>query len=362
MKFSLYLCITCFILFSTSCRKNNQRGINSQNKTTDYIEAIPTTKSALEGDTMLYNALYPTGICIVDTFLLIAQHKDKNLIHVYSLNDTTFLGCFLNKGGGPNEVAIWSNFTQVWKENDGCKILIQSYPTFIAILNLEQSLKEGKAVFDSRDSYETGSNHDIMLSSNIAYRINNDTILFNRAPQRIKDCNNYNIFGTLYDIKQKKEIKSFQYTNLPSSNYFLLYSGRTALHPKQTKICFAGSFLNIISITDLKTGELLQIFPDGEKTNIDKIVSQMEDQSYYQDCLATDDRIILLSNKGQSNTSLFEEKYKSYLEIYDWNGKHHHSLIIPESIYYIALDSRKGHIYAILEDGGVKRYNINSFL
>ena len=87
------------------------------------------------------------------------------------------------------------------KENGEIKLLIQSYPQFIAILNLNQSLKKGKAVFDERFSFVSDSAVAIMARSNVVYKIG-DKFLMNRAPDRIKGLENFNASYQWFDYAE----------------------------------------------------------------------------------------------------------------------------------------------------------------
>ncbi|MDE5677227.1 hypothetical protein [Phocaeicola sp.] len=73
-------------------------------KVTSVFTPDTVPEYSLKGDTLYYDPLYPTDIMVLDTFLLVAQHQDENLIHVYSLCDTTLLGKFLYQGQGPDDV------------------------------------------------------------------------------------------------------------------------------------------------------------------------------------------------------------------------------------------------------------------
>ena len=142
------------LLVSCSTKKNGEEIRN-------VVDALPDTvyipEYQLEGDTLSCDALWPTDILAIDSFLLVAQHKDKDLIHVYGLDGFKKLGSFLNVGGGPNEVNNWNGFTQSWVDDGKVKLLVQSYPQYVAVLDLNESLLQKQAVFEERFSFNTDS-------------------------------------------------------------------------------------------------------------------------------------------------------------------------------------------------------------
>ena len=109
------LVIGCLFLSALAACNVGTKREEWHNVTTLRNDTLEVPEYQLKGDTLPYDALWPTGIMAVDSFMLIAQHKEKDLIHVYNLEDTTKLGSFLQQGGGPNEVNLWNGFNQVWK-------------------------------------------------------------------------------------------------------------------------------------------------------------------------------------------------------------------------------------------------------
>lgn len=357
MKFKILFLGFSFLLLS-ACRSGAEKK-ELNNISTLETPDIEITEFKLLGDTLPYDALWPTDILAVDTFMLVAQHKDKDLIHVYSLKDTTKLGSFLHKGGGPNEVNNWNGFVQSWIEGGEIKVLVQSYPQFIAVLNLNKSLNMGSAVFDEKYSFNTDSAKAIMIRSNAVYKIG-DRFLMNRAPDRIANLTNYNPSFQWFDYS-KNECGDIIYAmDQPIYPSPLLYmSGGVAYNSNNGKLCYSCRFMNLFFVLDVKTGQSVQIIPNNERTNINKVINDRDGLSYSQDLSFTDKYIYIATYNGMTRTEQKENGIR--IEVYDWDGNHICRFLLPDSIYYLAVKPDNSMLYVVLPDGGMKSYRLPDF-
>ena len=349
----------CFLLFFLcSCNTGTQR-VEWNNVTTLYNDTLVVPEYQLTGDTLPYDALWPTGIKAVDKYMLIAQHKEKDLIHVYNLEDTTKLGSFLRQGGGPNEVNLWNGFTQVWQEGDNIKLLIQSYPQFIAVLNLNKSLEQGAAVFDERYTFSADSALAVIVRSNVAYKIE-DKFLLSRAPERVKGLTNFNASYQWFDFAKDEPGDVVYAMDQPLYPYPLFYmSGGETFNPKKGKICRACRFMNLFYLLDVNTNQSVQIIPNNKATDLEAAVNTKSDKTYIQKVASTDEYIYLATFDG---LSLSETKDKGMkVEVYDWDGNHICRFLLPESIVYMTVKPDNSKLYVTLPDGGMKSYSLPDF-
>ena len=101
---SASLLSACFLLGMSSCGKEAARSSSiARCFVTDSCATLACGKEKLPID-----VLYPTDLLAVDTFLLVFQHHEENMIQVYGTESLKHLGSFLKKGGGPNEVVTGS--------------------------------------------------------------------------------------------------------------------------------------------------------------------------------------------------------------------------------------------------------------
>lgn len=128
---SASLLSACFLLGMSSCGKSGP-----------FFFHCPVLRKGFLCDTFLrkeklpIDVLYPTDLLAVDTFLLVFQHHEENMIQVYGTESLKHLGSFLKKGSGPNEVVTFGLVSQWYMENGDPKVVIQSYPNYLGILNV----------------------------------------------------------------------------------------------------------------------------------------------------------------------------------------------------------------------------------
>lgn len=348
-------CFFLSLILLVSCSTDRNSG-----EIHNVVDALPDTmfvpEYQLEGDTLSCDALWPTDILAVDSFLLVAQHKDENLIHVYGLDGFKKLGSFLNVGGGPNEVNNWNGFTQSWIEDDKVKLLVQSYPQYVAVLDLNESLLQKQTVFEERFSFSTDSARSILYRSNVVFRIE-DRFLLSRAPGRVKSLEDYNASFQWYDY-QKDEIGDvvFGMNQAVLPIPFLYMNGGMCYNPNQGKLCYACRFMNLFFILDVKTNRSIQIVPNNVPTDLKKHVAEKKDANYFQDVACTDKYIYLATYDGCSREEM--DEYGIKVEVYDWEGKHVCRYLIPHAINYLTVNPKGDRLYVVLPDGGMKLYKL----
>lgn len=72
----------------------------------------PVEEISLLPNIVPIDLLNPTGIVAIDTFLIFVQRHEEKMIKVFSSIDYRFLGDFLRKGNGPDEIILFSRFNQ----------------------------------------------------------------------------------------------------------------------------------------------------------------------------------------------------------------------------------------------------------
>lgn len=328
-----------------------------RNVKTLLSDTLNVPSYSLLGDTICNDALWPTDILVIDTFMLVAQHKDEHLIHVYSLKDTTKLGKFLQKGGGPNDVNLWNGFTQYWKESGEVKLLIQSYPQYIGVLNLNQTLKQNKVVFEERFSFRSDSAMSISARSNVSYKIGN-RFLMSRAPERIVGLKDFNASYQWFDFETDAPGDIIYAMDQPLFPIPFLYAtGGACYSPQKGKICYTCRFMNLFFLLDVHTGNSVQIVPNNKSTDLETFVSEQKDASFFADVAYTENYLYLLTYNGVS----YQERKDTdaCVEVYDWEGNHVCRFILSDYIYYITVDESDKILYAVLHDGGIKKYQLS---
>lgn len=82
----------------------------------------------VKGEKLDLDLLCPLSILCVDTVLLVYQDFEEKMIKAYGMHGKQLLGQFLRKGGGPDEVYMFSGFVQSLTQGDTPEVIIQFIP------------------------------------------------------------------------------------------------------------------------------------------------------------------------------------------------------------------------------------------
>lgn len=113
------------------------------------LAAIPEQTLDLEGEILPIQELIPMSICRLDTFLVILNMEEEKIVRVYHADTYRFLGAFLEKGRGSDEVItcrkIWA---APWKGK--MRLWLQASLNFVGVVDLESSLIAGKPCWEKQ--------------------------------------------------------------------------------------------------------------------------------------------------------------------------------------------------------------------
>lgn len=318
MNVRLLLPLFVVLLISSCARVSNPSPDSSiaQHFIDDSCAVLSFQKEVLPID-----LLYPTDMLTVDTFLLVSQHHDENIMQVYGTSSLKFLGSFLRKGGGPNEVMNFGLVSQSYVEDGRSKVVIQSYPNYLGVLDVGRSLEAGQAVYDKQYRFETHLGKELFLASHSVYVLDSARLMMTKDPLRsgVKFDNNF--YWEFYDLNADKVTGWLKYENFPFMDSFLKESNR-AMKPDRSKVALLYRFFDMISIADLKSGKVVQIMPEGTSLS-PSVVEDVETRClYYKMGECTDDYIFGLYANGlnvsKENDSRFNRNCS--LRVYDWSG------------------------------------------
>ena len=136
--FSLFF----LLLFFFACTQQ-------QNDSEVVLAASPEQTLDLEGEILPIQELIPMSICRLDTFLVILNMEEEKIVRVYHADTYRFLGAFLEKGRGDDEVIscqeIWA---APWKGK--MRLWLKAPQNFIGVVDLESSLTAGKPCWEKQ--------------------------------------------------------------------------------------------------------------------------------------------------------------------------------------------------------------------
>lgn len=344
-----FLCISC-----------NKQQKSTMRSVTEFVNVDSLQAVELDGVNIDFNLLCPLDIQCVDTMLLFFEDYEGAMIKAYGLQSKRFLGSFLRKGGGPNEVALCSGFRQTLSHVDSSKIIIQSYPQYLAILDLYKSLQEERTVYEHKYSFRDNQRNAVFIASDAVYYIDKNTLLLTKNPERSGKSDDYNVYFELYDYRNNHVINSFYATNLPFiPNAALLYRGAQCISADYKKVVIFMYYMPMFSITDIDTGTSRQIYPFGKKNNLQAYID--EPGEFYKDVYCTKHRIVALYKDGIQLGD--KETSPSYFHVFDWNGNLLYKIRVKDDIKCFSLDEKSGTVYAaMMNDEEVKQYDMKRYI
>lgn len=353
----IILLVLLISFFTVSCDRVTEKSSNiAQKYITDSCTVISLEKKELPID-----LLYPTDIQVVDTFLLILQHHNENIIQAYSTLSLKHLGSFLKKGSGPNEVMTFGLIAQSYTESGNPKVIIQSYPNYLGVLDIKRSLESRQTVYDKQYKFETRFGKELFLASHSVYVLDSLNLMMTKDPLRsgVKKDNNY--FWEFYNTDKDIITQRLKYEDFPYINSFLKESYR-ALKPDRSKVALFYRFFDMVSIADLKSGSVVQIIPEGKSIN-SSIVKDIDSRClYYKMGKCTDDYIFGLYAGGLSvlkeNDSRFNENCS--LRVYDWNGNLLYNYPFGDNIRMFTVDEDQRFLYAVTDSDSIIRYDLKN--
>lgn len=316
---------------------------------------------SLEKKELPIDLIYPTDIQVVDTFLLVSQHHDENIIQAYSTLSLKHLGSFLKKGSGPNEVMAFGLIAQSYTEFGNSKLIIQSYPNYLGILNIKQSIESGRAVFDKQYKFETILGKDLFWASHSVYVLDSVNLMMTKDPLRSGVKNDNNFFWEFYNSEKDVVTRQLKYENFPFMDSFLKESYRS-LKPDRSKVALFYRFFDMVSIVDLKSGKVVQVIPSGKSIDPNKVRDINLRCLYYKMGKCTNDYIFGLYAGGLS--VLKEDDPMSNkncsLRIYNWHGDLLYNYQFENNIRMFTVDESQSFMYVVTDSDAIIRYDLNN--
>ena len=273
--FSLFF----LLLFFFACTQQ-------QNDSEVVLAASPEQTLDLEGEILPIQELIPMSICRLDTFLVILNMEEEKIVRVYHADTYRFLGAFLEKGRGDDEVIscqeIWA---APWKGK--MRLWLKAPQNFIGVVDLESSLTAGKPcwekqykfmdrgmadflyrpVFVLNDSVFWISRaerpYDIIPNQNI--RKNADGSIRILSMQGTTHVGGKNLYWLSYNYASATVLDSVWYTDYDDIRDFdQLFLGDEAMSPDRRRIAVAFRNMNQIILYDSKMQNFRWLTTDNE--------------------------------------------------------------------------------------------------
>jgi len=334
------------------------------------IEDFPKS-SQIEGINLSFKPilLKPLSMCIVDSFLIVSQHRMDTIFSIFHLPDCKLLKCFGNEGNGPNEFNL--SFQNV---------------TLGSIYGFSNSTF---AVGNHMSNIQYYKIKDILENNLVPYLIEklppkldgfqaitylSDTMIIG-APYR----ENMHLFK--YRSKGKK-LEMFyaypmQYPLMDSENMRGVFTCYISGRPDNQFFALTYSNLGMIEIYNIVTKEKHEIvykgFPDlqhnlGLNKDSKRWIIKPEEKVFSWDIEVTQNYIyVKVFNTEYRNISDSKQLLRSLIaeiHVFDWNGKPILKLK-PDKFYkYFDVDANDSFLYTLDDNvpNSIRRYDLSSLL
>lgn len=327
------LCIPLlFVLFQLAC--------NEPSKRNEDFEFLKSETLSIDSKTLKN----PIEIFIVDSFLIISDSYDDNLISIYDLKSNKLIKRVLN-------TEKYNSIFHIKQRNNKFTFLDTKDNT-IYLFNFN-NLYQNNNNFSAISINKLLQNQSIFLYSPIL--LSNGSIISN---------GNFN-FGKFIFIKNGFPKYYFKYPIDSQSNHIYdsdrikssIYQGQIKVKPDNSKFVYF-SMLNHFEIIAIDTiNHILDNIYTRIPANLPKYSIYIDGQSgtlqrntpfYFGYAITTDKYIFVLNKEGKSYLEDgFNKDYSNLLEIYDWNGNLLNSYRLDKQILSMALSSSGKYLYAV---------------
>lgn len=341
------------------------------------LTAAPEQTLDLKGEKIPVQELIPASMCRLDTFLVILNVEEEQIVRVYHAETYRFLGSFLEKGRGTDEVIVcrkiwaapWQGKMRLW---------LQAPLNFVGVIDLESSLKAGKPCWEQQYNLGTKVNKDHLYRS--VFPLNDSVFWISCAEeprwffpsenlkknpdgsftilseQGVVSSPPQNLYWLEYNYVSSLAQDTIWYTDYADlQNFDQIFQTDEAMSPDQDKIVVTFRNMNQVLFFDKKnfTSKWLTTYAKLPLPNMP------DDKMHYSGVCCTDKTVLAFRAFPQSPLGLIQERT---ISVFDWNGRFKYQLNVGHPLKAPFLDEEKGFLYATDEEDNILKYNVKAFL
>lgn len=364
-----------FLLFFAGCAQHRD-----ENNREVILAATPEQTLDLKGEKIPVQELIPMSICRLDTFLVILNEEEEKILRVYHAETFRFLGAFLAKGRGKDEVItcqeIWA---APWKGK--MRLWLKAPLNFVGVVDLESSLKAGKPYWEQQYNFGTQVKKDHLYRSVFplndsvfwiscaeeptwlwpegSLRKNPDgshTIISEKGVVSFPPKNLYWLEYNCSSALARDTIWYTDYTDL--RQFYRIFLTHEAISPDHRKIAVAFQGMNQILIFDRKNLTSKWLTTCAE-VPLPYAVDDEDQGMYYSGVCCTNKTILALRAFPESPDG---KKRERTISVFDWNGRFKYQLKVSHPLKVPFFDEEKGFLYATDEEDNIRKYDVKDFL
>lgn len=369
--FCIFFCVWCFF----SC-KNPENTFRQE----VILSVIPEKTIDLTGEKLPIEEFIPTGVCRIDTFLVIINGEEEKILKVYQANTFRFLGAFLSKGRGPGEIIFCQ---RIWGERTpaGPQIWVKAPQNYIGVLDLNRSLDSNEVCWEKQYNFLQNKLGDFLYRS--VFLLNDSIFLISCAEKpyqiipsnniikhpdggieikswsEVKDVPPQNMYWLKYNYSSATVLDTIWYSDYKDlRNYERIFGTWEDISPDREKVAVAYEYMNQLMLMDLTTLQSRWITPESVLPL--PYGEELEYNMYYSGVCCTNERIFAF--RAFPVDPRLNRKEERIVQVFDWKGHLKYQLNVSHPLKYPFLDEEKGYLYAMDEEDAIRRYDIRAFL
>ena len=295
-------------------------------------------------------------ITVADSFLICKYIDGEYFWKVYSLKDYRFIANLFHKGHGKNETMDLPTSEKVIVNDTSVSCELLTFENKLYRCDIQRSIDSANTIVDDITPNKSGLND--MLTT--LYRVNDSTYFF-------KWIKKYGFNRNLYQNNKVLPIDNIGNLNDVFDNEELnTLSAGSFLCGAKNKMVEAMLRLNQLHIYSLDGSWSKTLNIGGEPMNLYEVDGQYRRNivEQFSEVKGNDDYIVALYLGGKE-TDIIENKVKSTILIFDWDGNAKAKIIIPFSASAIDVDTH-GNIFIFsryMETERIYRYkNVNDIV
>jgi hypothetical protein len=292
---------------------------------------------------------------VCDSFIIFWNTKlTKSYFQIFNLYTGSYIGDFVNRGGGPTEVYTLPYIFQTYKDGGSMKTLLNAlHEQKLLVWNISQSVKHGEAIMDTVIPYKKDSKNGF-FNYLYMFRLSDDTLLASLDSEMLTMNGDiastpYYQKRTIYSNQSAGDIRIYNHQTVQKGDaqipLVFYYVSADCIKPDRTKIAQAMSYLCQINIIDLATGQVTG-YRIKKTPDFSVFYSGIKDLKQYYRRIQADDNYIYALYFGEVTDSRSPEKKDPYLvHVFDWNGNLVKKLDLGHPVREMAIDANNNDLY-----------------
>ncbi len=335
------LCILLLSVFLASCAS----------KEAPHVVDFPREISVNEYDSLPINLLNPAQIFVSDKYIaVLVRHEDK-MIWVYDTQSHEHIASFVALGRGPNEVLQLNRIGQTDMSGGNLKLKVQSFPEFIAWLDIDASIRENKTVFTDKvefDGRQSRSSNMLYAANGVYYLNDSSKFLMFMDPDRSGNFQyNPSPFSLIFDLEGRDISDTLYWYSHPQPRApMILFSSMAGMSHNRKYLGRANRYINSIVIGNIEENRVKTIGFDSRATDLRK--AEQEKATYFDEASANNDYFFAIRHTA-SETS-------SEIWVVDWDGEPVAKIHVPLKLRAMCVTDRN-QIYAITNEDRIVMFD-----